>query len=155
MLLLLQFPCHLIQTLRTFATTVEHRLSHLFAIGKVLNILWHFEILTWQSEGKLLKYAITWKWLIVERNGWKMGFAVLGGAYVGYFSCPILWVWFAVIRCTLQISSVYLCKISSVHLTLFLITSGNGLVNRKHKSWQILRFPQFSSIFKLAVNFAN
>ena len=31
---------------------VEYRLSLFLAIGQVLKILWHFEILTWESMGK-------------------------------------------------------------------------------------------------------
>ncbi len=43
------------------------------------------------------------------KNGWSwsetdetLGLSVLQRIYVGYFWCPIPWVWFGVIRCTLQ-----------------------------------------------------
>ncbi len=46
-----------------------------------------------------LKCGISQKRLIVERNGWKFATQC---TYVGYFWCPIPWVWFGVIQCTLQ-----------------------------------------------------
>ena len=52
-------------------------------------------------NGKILKCAISSKRLIGERDE-NLGLAVLGSAYVGHFSCQILWVQFGVIRCTLQ-----------------------------------------------------
>ena len=36
----------------TLASMVEYRLLHFLAIGRVLQLLWHFEILTLQSMGK-------------------------------------------------------------------------------------------------------
>ncbi len=59
--------------MRTFATMVEYRLSLFLAIGQVLKILWHFEILTWESMGKPKMWILSRKGLIVERNGWKFG----------------------------------------------------------------------------------
>ncbi len=53
------------------------------------------------------KCAISWKRLIVERNRWKIG--THGPAFVGCFSCLILWIQFRVIRCTS-------CKISDVNI---------------------------------------
>ena len=38
--------------MKTLATMVEYRLSLFLAIDQVLKILWHFEILTWESMGK-------------------------------------------------------------------------------------------------------
>ena len=58
--------------MRTLATMVKYRLSLFLAIGEVLQILWHFEILTWELMGKP-KIEIYRKRLIVERNGWKFG----------------------------------------------------------------------------------
>ncbi len=80
-----------------------------FSIRQKLQIL---KFLTWKSIGKILKCAISWKWLTVEQNGWKFG--TCGPMYVlwygGYFSCLILWVQFEVIRCTLQNSDVDIFK---------------------------------------------
>ncbi len=52
---------------------------------------------------KVVKCAISWKRLIVERSEWKFG--THGSAsciYVRYFSCISLWFQFGVIRCTFQ-----------------------------------------------------
>ncbi len=38
--------------MRGLATMVEHRLLLFLAMGQVLNILWYFEILTWESMAK-------------------------------------------------------------------------------------------------------
>ncbi len=38
--------------MRTLATMVKYRLSLFLAIGQVLKILWHFQILTWELVGK-------------------------------------------------------------------------------------------------------
>ncbi len=54
--------------------------------------LWNFNM---EVNGKILKCTISWKWLIVEFDGWKVGELrsyVL--CYVGYFLCRILWVQF-------------------------------------------------------------
>ncbi len=37
------------------------------------------------GNGKILKRATSWNWLIVERNGWKVGTRVLESAYVVLF----------------------------------------------------------------------
>ncbi len=52
----------------------EYKVMDILAICLKLIILWHFE----------------------------MGLCVLQCTYVGYFWCPIPWVWFGVIQCTLQ-----------------------------------------------------
>ncbi len=41
------------------------RLLLFWAIGQVLKIFWHFEILTWASQWENLKCEISQKWLIV------------------------------------------------------------------------------------------
>ncbi len=51
---------------------------------------------------KILKCAISLKRLIVERNGWKFGTRGHMCFICKYVWCPILWVQFGVIRCTLQ-----------------------------------------------------
>ena len=38
--------------MRTLASLGEYRLLLFLAIGQVLKIIWHFEILTWESMGK-------------------------------------------------------------------------------------------------------
>ncbi len=56
--------------MRALAAMVEYRLSLFLAIGQVLKMLWHFEILRKESMGNL-KCGISQKWLIIERNGQK------------------------------------------------------------------------------------
>ncbi len=57
--------------------------------------LWH---LIWGGKWEIIKCGISWKWLAVERNWWKLG--TRGNPYVGYFSGQVIWVQFGVIRCT-------------------------------------------------------
>ena len=45
----------------------------LLAICQKLQIWWHFELLTWGINGRILKCARSWKRLIVGQNGWKFG----------------------------------------------------------------------------------
>ncbi len=59
-------------------------------------------------NGKILKFAMSWKWLAVEWNEWKFGLAVPGTPYVGYFSGQVIWVQFGVSRC--KISDVKIFK---------------------------------------------
>ncbi len=61
--------------------------------------LWNFNI---GVNGKYLKCGISRKRLIVEWNGRKFGTRGITGHLLGYFWWPIPWVWFEVIRCTLQ-----------------------------------------------------
>ncbi len=57
-------------------------------------------------HGKILKCAMSWKWLTVERNWWKFG--TCGTVLCRVLSCPILWV---------QLRSFgALCKIPDVNI---------------------------------------
>ncbi len=58
--------------LRTLITIGECRLLLFWAIGQVLQNLWYFDFLTWESI-KNLQCGISRKRLIVERNGRKVG----------------------------------------------------------------------------------
>ncbi len=106
--------------MRTFATMVLF-----FAIGQVLTILWHFEILTWESMGKPKMWNIS-KRLIVEQNGRKLGLGIPQCTYVGYLWCLIPWVWFGVIWCSLQnfqfynfLKNLFLSQFSSNFIQLY------------------------------------
>ena len=81
---------------------VEYRLSLFLAIAQVLKILWPLENFKMGSQWENLKCGIFRKRLIVERNGQKFGTLGTTVHYGRYFWCPIPWVWFGVIRCTLQ-----------------------------------------------------
>ncbi len=59
--------------MRTLATMVEYRPSLFLVIGQVLKMLWHFEILTWESMEKPKMWILSQKRLIVERNGQNFG----------------------------------------------------------------------------------
>ncbi len=68
--------------------------------------MWHFDILTWESNGKILKYAIHvfWKWLIVETFGTR----IFMNCIVRYFHVWFI-VQFVVIQCALYTSTeIYL-----------------------------------------------
>ncbi len=81
---------------------------------KNFEVLWNFNM---GVNGKILKCAVcilktddcTVTWMKIG------GLVIVSTAYVGYFSCRILWVQFAVIRCTLQISDVKISKDYSYH----------------------------------------
>ena len=45
--------------LRTLATMVQYKLSLFLAISQVLKILWHIEILTWESMEKPTMWNIS------------------------------------------------------------------------------------------------
>ncbi len=47
----------------------EYKVIHLLVICQKLKMLWHFEILTWESMGKIVKCAISRKRMVAEQNG--------------------------------------------------------------------------------------
>ncbi len=84
-------------------------------------------------NGEILKCIISWKRLIVERNGWNLILAALGTAYAGWIFCFILWVYFGVIRCTfgkiptLRFSELLLPQFSSNYSQTLLYVGNEGI----------------------------
>ncbi len=79
--------------------------------------LWNFNM---GVDGKVLKYAISWKRLTVDQNGWKFGTCGPVKCMCRYFWCQAIWVQFGVIQCTLQ---SFLCDIQNVTVPLVFIQS--------------------------------
>ncbi len=86
----------------TLLITGECRLIRFLASGQVLQNLWYFEILTYEPMGnpKMWNISKTVDRRTKRTKMWDSG--VLQCTFVGYFGCPIAWVWFGIIVCTLQ-----------------------------------------------------
>ncbi len=91
--------------MRTLLIMGECRLLLFLAIGQVLQNLWHFEILTWESMGKPKM------WIISKTAYRRVKWPKFGsrGTTVNMYSdiwkvlwCLIPWVWFGAILCTMQ-----------------------------------------------------
>ncbi len=77
------------------------------------------------SQWENLKCGISRKWLIIEQNRRKFGtYGVLQSTYVGYLWWLIDWVWFGVIRCTLQYFQFY-SFLKALFLSQFSSNSSN------------------------------
>ena len=134
------------------------------AIGQVLQNLWHFEILTLPvSQRENLKCGISQKRLIIERRENYGTFFLHTLQCIYYLWCPIPWVSFGVIQCTLQNFRFYNFQNATVHLQQFssdlihpnfmsmrtyccLITMGECRL--LYSSWQSDKFYKIYGILK-------